>query len=969
MTCRCVMALSVLCGMAFAHSAAAETWYLKGGGRHVAGTSNGTAFDWGFDWHASGDVCNWTNAVGEAGVPAEGDSVVIPAKDPDSGSANVVFSANGGNGNMTNPLDAFTALGQSCLHQGTLVMRSGGAGISIGANGTWWSGISCVEGDDPDGNGVVLTVAAGRTFSLQKGVVSSGPAFTKAGGGKFENFCQGDENYAAADLKDVVVRLRGGTFVNNMSRPAKNVRFVFDSNDGDVRLALGRSGASAYWDWSIEDGAIEETDAVRNSTHGITTTHSDRNHYLTIAGTPAVNPMRFTGAFYEKAGLAWNPSSPDAEFSIAKSISPTAGGLLVSNGVVRLSDGASFTHLSRLDVAGAGARLVVEQGAGAAFQAQDARIADGGKVSVGQGAILSFVAATLDGAAIAPGFYTAATAEWVEGSGFVYVSGGEETADASSATWTGGGADTLFTTAANWDGGETPDLATGGCTATFASGGERATFAGYDVSRLAGIAFTRPFTLDAEDGATGMMLLGSGGVTTPASETAGTYDLGWPFAVVAPQTWTAEANATMRWTAPVSGLSTSDRILVDGAGRMEFLAANSFLNDMMVTNGTVRFAGDGSLGAPSGTTWCDLQRAWLVFGGGTQTRPVQAFAPLNNGSTKGNRVVFEAGTTNRFDGKFMLGVEGGTFQTMETSADFRGGSETVFAGGLRVHYVNCNVAAGSGAARVVVTNEPMASRDRFCLQSKDLVFDLCVASNRVSGNKSFWNSGTLRTLVPYALEKNAQGMKSRVQMGGADFTLDLCGNDQSMGVFIGNKGTITSESPAFFHVAQNHVPQYWDNNGVSDVPCVGITNAVGFTGMAGISLDAELQDFPHVLTAASSSSGTVQVTSGRLEFAAPNGAWTNAAALVVKGGELVLGHSGAIGRETDVFFEGGSGRIELAAGVAQKCRDLYFDGVRQRPGTYGSSQSGAQYRDDARFAGAGALNVLSDGKGFMLIFR
>lgn len=969
MTGRCVLALSVLCGVALSHSAAAETWFLKGGGKHVAGTSNGTAFDWGYDWHATGDICNWTNAVGEAGVPAEGDSVVIPVKDPVSGSGSVVFSANAGNGSRTNPLDAFTAPGQTCLHQGTLVMRSGGEGISIGGNSTWWSGISCVEGDDPDGKGVVLTVASGKTFSLQKGVVSSGPSFTKAGAGKFENFCQGDDVYASADLKDVVVRLQGGTFVNNMSRPAKNVRFVFDSNDGDVRLALGRTGTSRYWDWSIEDGAIEESDAVRNTAHGITTTHSDRNHYLAFTGTPAVDPMRFTGSFYEKAGLMWNPSSSDSEFSIAKSVSPTAGGLLVSNGVVRLSAGASFTKLSRLDVAGAGARLVVEQGAGAAFQAQDARIADGGKVSVGQGVILSFASATLDGAAIAPGFHTAATAEWIEGLGAVYVAGGEEAADASSATWTGGGADTLFATAANWDGGETPDLATGGCTAAFAAGGERATFAGDGLLRLAGIVFTRPFTLDTADGATGMMTLGSGGVATPASDAAGTYDLGWPFAVAAPQTWTAEANATVRWTAPVSGLSTSDRILVDGAGQMEFLAANSFPNDMMVTNGTVRFAGDGSLGASSGTTWGDVQRALFVFGGGTQSRPVQLFAPLNNGGAKGDRIVFEAGTTNRFDGKFMLGVEGGQFQSMETSADFRGGSETVFAGGLRFNYLNCDVTAGAGAAHVVVTNEPMASRDRFCLQSRSLLFDLCVASNRVSGNRSFWNAGTLRTLVPYALEKNAQNCKSRVEMGGSQFTLDLCGNDQSMGVLVGKNGTITSETPAFFHLAQNHVPQWWDNDNVDGVPCAGITNAVRFTGMAGLSLDAERDDFPHVLTAASSSTGTVQVTAGRLTFAAPNGSWTNAAAVVVKGGELVLEHSRAIGRETDVFFEGASGRMELAAGVTQKCRDLYFDGVRQRPGTYGSSQSGAQYRDDARFAGAGALNVLSDGKGFMLIFR
>lgn len=954
-------------GFVLAGSLAAETWYLKGGGAHRI-VDNGKS-DWGYDWYATGENGNWTNALGVVGVPAEGDVVVIPAKDPYNGNGTVTFSANGGSdGSRTKPIDALIALGKTCLHQGTLVLRAGGAGLSIGGDSTWWSGIECVArgGDDLDAQSVVLTVPKNATFGLQKGVVSSGPSFTKAGDGTFVNFCQGDTGYASTDLYNMTVRLRGGTFVNNMSRPATNVRFVFDSNDPNVRLALGRTGTTNYWNWAIEDGAIEETDAVQNTEHGITTTHTDRNHYLTICGTSTVNPMRFTGAFYEKAGLVWNPATADAEFVLAKSVSPTTGGLLVSNGVVRLVEGATCTQLSRLDVVGGQSCLVVESGAGAAFQAQDARVENGGRISVGRGVILSFTAVTVNGVALAPGFHSSATADWIDGAGFVYVAGGEEAASASTATWIGGSSDTHLTTAANWEGGETPDLATGGCTATFATGGDRATFTGGESLRLAGIAFTQPFTLDMAADATGLLLLGANGVTTPMGETVGTYDLGWPFAIAAPQTWRVEANATVLWTRPLSGLSTSDRVLLDGEGRTEFLAANVFPNDMMLTNGTVRFAGDGSMGMATGTTYCDSQRALLVFGGGTQTRPVQLFAP--SGKAWGQRVVFEADTTNRFNGKFMFGIENGTFQGMETSVEFRGGSETIFAGGLRVHYLNNDV-AGSGVAHVVVTNEPLVVRDRFCFPKENIVYDLCVADNRVSGNKSYWEAGTVRTLVPYALRKDAQGWKSCVRMNGADFTLDLCGNDQSMGVLDGCKGTITSATPAFFHVAQNHIPQSWDNGNVSGKPNVGITNAVVFTGGAGLSLDAELADFPHVLTATSSSSGMVQVTSGRLTLAAPNGSWTNATAAVVGGGTLVLEHAQAIGRETDVLFEGTDGRLELAAGVAQKCRDLYFDGVRQRPGTYGSSQSGAQHKDDARFTGTGVLNVLSDGKGFMLILR
>ena len=88
----------------------------------------------------------------------------------------------------------------------------------------------------------------------------------------------------------------------------------------------------------------------------------------------------------------------------------------------------------------------------------------------------------------------------------------------------------------------------------------------------------------------------------------------------------------------------------------------------------------------------------------------------------------------------------------------------------------------------------------------------------------------------------------------------------------------------------------------------------------------------------------------------------------MKGGTLVFEHGGAIGRQTDVFIEGG-GVLELAAGVVQTCRDLFFDGVRQPIGTWGSSVSGARRKNDERFVGTGVLNVLSDGKGLALILR
>lgn len=947
---RTVGAWACVCA-ALATAASAETWYYKGGGARN---------QYAYDWFATGEGCNWTNAVGAAGVPAAGDVVVLPEKDPETG-GNITVSASSG---TMPPLAAFTAPGPFTLHQGTLVMRAGGAGVFVGAGSSWWAALACqANADDPAAEGVVVTVPDGVTFNLQKGITCTGTDVIKAGGGTLVNLAQGISGFYA-DLKDLTVRLRGGTFVNHTTNLLQGVRLVFDSDDPNLRVKIGKAEKRS-WNWGIRDGAIEESPAVSNTAHGFTSEDGVEAQALTLCGTPTVNPMRFTGTFYRRAGLVWNPDAADAAFVFAKAVSHTTGELLVSNGVVRLVEGATFSRLSRLDVA-AGARFAVEAGAGSGFMAQEAALAAGGRVVVGKDVSLTFNRATFDGAALAPGPHTAATdPDWLSGDGLVYVvsnTGAPETP--SAATWTGGGTDTLLATAANWEGGTVPDFETGGLTATFAADGERATFAADGFVRFAGLVFTRAFTLDRAADATGRVLLGAGGVQTPDADDARTYEIAWPLAAAAPQTWYAATNATLRWTAPLSGFSALDRILVDGPGTQEFCAANTFPNDMTITNGTVRFAGDGAMGEAAGTTDVDIRRVRLRFGGGVHARTLNLYSmPLGEAP---NGVVFEGGTTNRFDGCVAFIRPTGSHDTMRLQLG--NAAEVVFAGGFRPNYVNIYA---DGPAHLVVTNTPLTTGDRLNFYSEALTVDLWTARNKVSGNTSFWQSGRVRTRVPYALDATAySGNATRVQLDGGAFTLDLCGNDQALGVLHGLAGTVTSDAPALLHLAQNHIPPHYDN-GQLTVPYVGITNKVAFTGQAGISLDADARyadTFPHVLTAASCSSGTVQVTRGRLTLAAPDGAWTNAAAAVVKGGTLVFEHGGAIGRQTDVFIEGG-GVLELAAGVMQTCRDLFFDGVRQPIGTWGSSASGARRKNDERFAGTGVLNVLSDGKGLALILR
>lgn len=418
---RTVWAWVCVCA-ALAMAASAETWYLKGGGAHKG--------NWGYDWFATGEGCNWTNAVGAVGVPAAGDAVVLPEKDPETG-GNITVSA--ASGTMP-PLAAFTAPGPFTLHQGTLVMRAGGAGVFVGAGSWWWADLVCrANPDDPAAEGVVVTVPDDVTFNLQKGITCTGTDVIKAGGGTLVNLAQGFNPYYV-DLKDLTVRLRGGTFVNHTTNLLQGVRLVFDSDDPNLRVKIGKAEKRS-WNWGIRDGAIEESPAVSNTAHGFTSEDGVEAQALTLCGTPTVNPMRFTGTFYRRAGLVWNPDAVDAAFVFAKAVSHTTGELLVSNGVVRLVEGATFSRLSRLDVA-AGAQFVVEAGAGSGFMAQEAALAAGSRVVVGKDVSLTFNRATFNGVALAPGLHTAATAPaWLSGDGLVYVvsnTGAPETPSAAT---------------------------------------------------------------------------------------------------------------------------------------------------------------------------------------------------------------------------------------------------------------------------------------------------------------------------------------------------------------------------------------------------------------------------------------------------------------------------------------------------------------------------------------------------------
>lgn len=172
-------------------------------------------------------------------------------------------------------------------------------------------------------------------------------------------------------------------------------------------------------------------------------------------------------------------------------------------------------------------------------------------------------------------------------------------------------------------------------------------------------------------------------------------------------------------------------------------------------------------------------------------------------------------------------------------------------------------------------------------------------------------------------------------------------------------GALTSDEPATFAVSQTHAETDIRTNSMMDV-----------TGQVTFKMDTG-STTKFVLNRPITTAAGVTVEAGTFEFTAKASA-TNAANIAVSGvsaakkGRMVVNASKTFSRKAAVTL-GANGILELAAGTANRVASLKIDGVDQPCGTYGASGSGAQFVDDAHFAGTGLLQVT--GGGLLLIFR
>lgn len=833
------------------------------------------------------------------------------------------------------------------LDQGDLKLVSGGllhapnAALTSSKSVSWYSGLVC--GDTGETGEVEIRIPKNMTIQLQKSV-SGTCALVKTGPGTLTCSYETKDSSKTTQRTFTVPRVIAKEGLLRMwgNVASTGLELVFDDEtDADPTIEFGASESNER-NLVLINGGLRETVRAEGKDHKFTT-YNGNVRELVFRGVPQTNPVRFTGRFSGGAGLCWNPDAAETPyvFHYAGGVSDTTGQLLVSNGVVRLMKGASFTALSQTTVA-AGGTLRVDTASGCGFKTARLDVdASGATLDLGHGVVLTATTAAVGGVTLADGVYTQANANWITGDGVVEVGAQPERPS-----------DILAITEGE-DHAVTADSA----------------YAGVTMDATVG-----DFTFSASSNA--KLAIGAQGVVATGCEAARTVTLNGPIYLEGPQTWTFSPNDTVVVNGPVYTCRQAGTWQIAGAKQIEFRGENIFTHTLAVSNAIACFYGSTIRGDEGGRITCTPESgARLCFFGVTTAKEF-----LFDGATPGNvnymvqLFASEDGlvTTNFFTGYVDVRFGGNQYFYIDEGVTgvFRGG---VFkAGGMW---------GPNGHGTLVVEEKPMTPA-RFAMPwASTMVIN--VANNKFGGNAAQVYSGaTLIFGVPYAMKAyEGSSIWARLTLNGQ---MILNGHDQSIVSINGTTGVVTSETAAVLHLVDNNLAGGSDGGPTSQV------TRVTFEGGAGYSKEGK---FTNWLYKASSTTGTVAVSKGRLVFTAKEGSalpltatatykrpaadisWPNLSAAIVRGGTLVLEHATPWGKQTDVHFEmvsGTTGQIEIPTGSV-RCRELYIGGERQKPGIYGAPDSSAPNKptvgSQALFTGAGVLNVVSEGMGTIIIFR
>jgi len=189
---------------------------------------------------------------------------------------------------------------------------------------------------------------------------------------------------------------------------AQDLDFYFDGTASQAILAF--SGR----DQNLVNGYLHSsTNELPTTNHGVTDNGNVRT--LTLSGNSPVDEQYYEGSFMGGLSFCWNPADASKRFTIARSESTTAGSLIVMNGTLTVTNGASFTALNLVRVEGNGVFEPCADAGG--IRMNMLRFKGNGRIKLAAGQTFSVGVAMTNGVPLAFGEYTAANSALVTGEG------------------------------------------------------------------------------------------------------------------------------------------------------------------------------------------------------------------------------------------------------------------------------------------------------------------------------------------------------------------------------------------------------------------------------------------------------------------------------------------------------------------------------------------------------------------------
>jgi len=729
---------------------------------------------------------------------------------------------------------------------------------------------------------------------------------------------------------------------------------IMDLNGKDQTCDRVRSNpkSEAYW---CAGNYIRSTGAAR----------------LTMNGTDdALTCCQVEGA----VSLVWNPAEAHTQV-FSNRVNTTTGDLIVSNGTFAVSGAASFAQVRRIIVAdgatfdlsstrseslvavreisvGQNANFTIGDGVPSPFASGilDLSLDESANFRIGANVAVTLKSLTVGGIAAEGGDYTGGTIPQFTGTGTLSVP--EIETPTKDATWTAGATpDESVQNEDNWSAGfMSTDLRSHGLRPLFASAGSRAVI-DQDVD-FKGVRFglpasdtNRSFTLASEGGAT--MKLRSLGLAAEARDgtNRNAYVIDVPIVLKeVEQTWSlADSLATFRFLRPLSGAST---VMKTGASRMELHAPNdAFTGAFSAAGGTLDvYAPSNGLGSALATAAdLDARAATYTFHGVHESRAI--VIREDNTSLDTTKCVFADGTTNVLSGTLtFLKSDGGS-----ALGGFRVGPGAVVVTEKAVTSGGVSGLTGGGTwicRGAFKYNQLMQGDGTLRLETKTL--------NRGDGEQPTIRIYGVTSRFVCTLTNQFNSSYNQINLD--DGIFDLNGCPQRIGGLSVNDaevlgGVVYSESPATLTVV---------GYGCSDAQMIltkpDFTGAVSFNG-------PEVAAKTFTVNRAVSSTGSITVPGGTFAFTAL-GSWKNGSRVGVKGtGKLKIAASKTLNSKVLVSVTD-AGTVDLAAGVRQKCAELWIGGQKCADGVWGSSASGAP-NVSSSLPGTGVFEVGVG--GFMLM--